>query len=168
MEWSSCKLIDVCSVESSDLSLNDLEDDNGIYPLYGATGFLKNIDFFSRAESSIAIVKDGAGVGRTFICLDKSSILGTLQYILPLEGFDLYFVYYLLKNINFDKYIVGSTIPHIYFKDYSKEKISIPLLFEQKKIGSFLYNIDLKIDFIKSRIDMTIKFKKGLLERMFI
>ena len=59
----------------------------------------------------------------------------------------------LFQKVEFLKYIIGSTIPHIYFKDYSKEKIKIPSLSEQKKIADFLSAIDEKIEKIDSELD---------------
>jgi len=67
-------------------------------------------------------VKDGAGVGKILICEPKTSVLGTLDIIKPKKYVNLYFLYSLLSRIRFTKYTTGSTIPHIYFKDYKKEK----------------------------------------------
>ncbi|WP_158841917.1 restriction endonuclease subunit S [Polaribacter sp. L3A8] len=39
---------------------------------------------------------------------------------------------------------MGSNILHIYFKDYSKEKIKIPSLKEQQKTANYLSTIDTK------------------------
>ena len=122
-EWKSKRLMDVISASSSNLAIGDLEDNFGEYKLYGAIGFIKKIDFHEKSEPYIAIVKDGAGVGRTLLCESNSSILGTLQYLTPKEGNNLQFIYYLLSQFNFRKYVIGSTIPHIYYKDYSKHNI---------------------------------------------
>ncbi|WP_095608059.1 restriction endonuclease subunit S [Methanosphaera cuniculi] len=116
----------------------------------------------------MGIVKDGASVGRIFLCDKKSSILGTLSYLHPKNGFNLYFCYYLLSTVHFQKYVVGSTIPHIYFKDYSKEKVKIPTLEKQEKIGSFLRCIDRKIKLLNKQIDLMKNYKSGLLQKMFI
>ena len=71
----------------------------------------------------ISIVKDGSGVGNISFHEKNTSVVNTSQYILPKENVDLSFIYYLLQTINLDKYKTGSTIPHIYFKDYSIEKV---------------------------------------------
>lgn len=39
---------------------------------------------------------------------------------------------------------------------------------EQKKMGSFLKEIDKKINYVKEQIDKTREFKKGLLQQMFV
>lgn len=166
-EWKNVRLNDVLESSSSNLSLNDLEDNEGDYDLYGATGIVKSVDFYEKENSYLAIVKDGAGVGRSFLCKPYTSIVGTMQYLTPKEGYDLKFSYYLLNTIEFRKYIVGSTIPHIYFKDYSKEKIKVPSLKEQEKIGNLISDVDTKIRLIEDQISKTENFKKGLLQQMF-
>lgn len=72
----------------------------------------------------MAIVKDGPGVGNLILGDEKTSILGTLQYLNTNSENHLIFTYYLLLTINFKKYVVGSTIPHIYFKDNIQQKKS--------------------------------------------
>ncbi len=167
-DWKKFILKDILLSSSSNLSMADLEDNFGDYKLYGATGFIKCIDFFDQKEGYMAIVKDGAGVGKTFLCDPKSSVLSTLLYLTPKKDYNLKFCYYLLKTLHFGKYKVGSTIPHIYYKDFSKEKVFIPSVEEQEKIARFLTAIDKKIDFTQNQITEMEKFKKGLLQQMFV
>ena len=167
-DWEEKKLGQIASKVSSSISANTIEENVGEYKIYGASGYLKSIDFYREEEPYISIVKDGAGVGRTLLCEAKSSVLGTLDIIKPKNNVNLYFIYSLLNNINFTKYITGSTIPHIYFKDYSKEKIKIPTIEEQTKIANFLSAIDTKIESVNTQIENTQQFKKGLLQQMFI
>ncbi len=91
-----------------------------------------------------------------------------MDIIKPKINANLYFIYSLLNNIDFTKYITGSTIPHIYFKDYSKEKIKLPSIKEQTKISNFLSAIDDKIEKVDTQIEHTQQFKKGLLQQLFV
>jgi len=166
--WEEKRLGEVSIKSSSNISANTIEDNFGDYKIYGANGYLKSIDFYEVEEEYISIVKDGAGVGRTLLCEKKSSVLGTLDIIKPKINVNLYFVYSLLNNMDFTKYITGSTIPHIYFKDYSKQKIEIPCIEEQTKIANFLSAIDKKIELVNTQIDKTQAFKKGLLQQLFV
>ena len=167
-DWEEKKLGEVCTKKSSNISANTIEENTGDYKIYGASGYLKSIDFFREEKEYISIVKDGAGVGRTLLCDAKSSVLGTLDIIQPKKDINLYFIYSLLNNINFSKYSIGSTIPHIYFKDYSKENIKIPCFEEQQKIANYLSAIDKKIANVQTQIAKTQTFKKGLLQQMFV
>ena len=168
-EWIEKKLGDVCNKSSSNLSANSLGYGKGKYPIFGATGYLQNIETYQETEDYISIVKDGAGVGRVLFCKAKSSVLGTLDKILvDKKKNNLLFIYLLLLNLDFKKYVAGSTIPHIYFKDYSKERVGIPCLEEQTKIANFLSAIDSKIEQVAKQLEHTKEFKKGLLQQMFV
>lgn len=167
-EWKQYKLKDVLTVKSSSISINQLEENTGDYPLYGASGFLKNIDFCEMDVNYISIVKDGSGVGNLSFHEKNSSIVNTSQYLLPKKNFNINFLYYLLQTINLMKYVNGSSIPHIYFKDYCIEKINIPSLDEQEKIGKLFVDVDITMENLNKNINATQEFKKGLLQQMFV
>jgi type I restriction enzyme S subunit len=153
--------------KSSNISANSLLLNNGKYKIYGSSGFLKTIDFYTEDKPYIAIVKDGS-VGNSFICDSNSSVLGTLDIIQNKDDMNLYFLYLLLSKIKFSKYVQGSSIPHIYYKDYSVELLPIPTLAEQEKIASFLTTIDEELALLTSQIEKTQNYKQGLLQQMFI
>lgn len=167
-DWEEKRLGEIATKESSNISANTIEENFGEFKIYGASGLLKKIDFFREEKPFVSIVKDGAGVGRTLLCDGNSSVLGTLDIIKPKVKVVLYFLYSVLNNVRFEKYIVGSTIPHIYFKDYSSERITIPCYEEQQKIATYLSSIDTKIENVNNQITQTQTFKKGLLQQMFV
>ena len=55
---------------------------------------------------------------------------------------DLDFIFALLTNSDLNKKFSGSTIPHIYFKDYGKEFYLVPVLSEQYLVGRLFKRID--------------------------
>lgn len=137
-EWTMVRLEDVCNKASSNISLNKVAGDLGEYPLFGASGLAKNIDFYHQEKEYIAIVKDGAGVGRVMMLPSKSSIVGTMQYLLPKSNIHINYLCYILKQLDLAKYASGATIPHIYFKDYSKEDVFLPPIAKQREIAEVL------------------------------
>ena len=132
--WEIKKIRDICDKASSNIVQNKILELDGDYPVYGASGYVQNVDFFHRDSPYIGIVKDGAGVGRVNIYPAYSSLLGTLQYIIPKDGYLLEYVAYALKGLNLASYASGATIPHIYFKNYGETEISVAPLPEQEKI----------------------------------
>lgn len=166
-EWEEKKLYEIAIKKSSNISANKIEDNQGDYIIYGASGILKKVDFFEEEFDYISIVKDGAGVGRLFFCERKTSVLGTMEIIKPKPGISTYFLYFVLQNIDFAKYVTGSTIPHIYFKDYSHEFSVLPCYAEQTKIANFLSAHDEKIRLVQIKIEKMELWKKGLLQKMF-
>ena len=132
--WEIKKIKDICDKASSNIAQNKIADIDGDYPVFGASGFVQNVNFFHRDSPYVGIVKDGAGVGRVNIYPAYSSLLGTLQYIIPKEGFSLEYVAYALKSLNLASFASGATIPHIYFKNYGESPIPVPPIAEQEKI----------------------------------
>lgn len=136
------RLEDVCEKGSSNLKQSDVIDKNGKYEIYGASGLIGKADFFHQEKSYIAVVKDGAGIGRTILLPEKTSVIGTMQYILPNERVIPKYLYYVIRYMHLEKYFTGATIPHIYFKDYRKEEFNLYDLPEQEKIVSTLSRIE--------------------------
>ena len=131
---SKALLKDVCSKGSSSLRQKDVAND-GPFPVIGASGVVGSSSTYQFDRPYLAVVKDGAGVGRVIRCQAKSSILGTMQAIMPGERVTLDYLQHLLRNMNLGNYASGATIPHIYFKDYGKAVISVPPLEEQEDIS---------------------------------
>ena len=81
-----------------------------------------------------------------------------------------YFAYYfsngLIKDVS--RLTQGSTIIHLYWKDFKKVKVMLPSLEEQEKITNILISIDEKLNEINNIIDSMKEFKKGLLQQMFV
>ena len=143
---------DVCKKGSSNVALKDILSNDGKYPIYGASGFIKTVDFYHQEQDYIAIVKDGAGVGRTMLLPKQSSVIGTMQYIIPNELVDIKYLYYAVVYMNLAKYYMGAAIPHIYFKDYQTEPLKLPSLSEQKHISAIFEKIDELINQRKTQL----------------
>lgn len=167
-DWQAKSLSSISYSETSPLSANKIEARSGRYKVYGASGVLQTLDTYHYENSYIAIVKDGAGAGRISFCEPKSSVLGTMIVIQPRENVDKRFLYNLLSLLDFNKYITGSTIPHVYYKQYSKETFLVPGFNEQQKIAHFLNSIDNLIALQQNKLTHAKLFKKSLLQRMFV
>ncbi|CAM3989261.1 restriction endonuclease subunit S [Staphylococcus schweitzeri] len=169
-EWKVTSIQDVTKYTSSKKSSNQYADkiDSKGYPVYDAVREIGKDSNYDIEESYISILKDGAGVGRLNLRPEKSSVIGTMGY-LQANNIDLEFLYYRMKIVDFKKYIIGSTIPHLYFKDYSKETIYIPSsIQEQAKIGKFISNLDKMIENKTRKLNCLKQLKQGLLQGMFI
>lgn len=115
-------LNDICINLSSSLSMKNVEE-KGKFPVYGANSVVGYNNELIIEEDYIALIKDGAGVGRVYHLPKNSYVLGTMMILIPKEGFEPSYLKAVIENINFDNYVSGSTIPHLYFKDIKKIKI---------------------------------------------
>lgn len=165
--WEYKKLNEVCEKGASNIVINKLTDNSGEYPLFGASGLVKNIDFFHQDKPYIGIVKDGAGVGRVNIYPAYSSLVGTMQYIFPKEGYSIDFIKYFLVKLDLSHCVSGATIPHIYFKDYGKENIPTPSLDTQLAIVSELDKINELIRLKKEQLKDFDNLAQSLFYEMF-
>ena len=128
------KIEDVCDKATSNLKQSDVMNKKGLFPVFGAAGYLGKIDTFHQSKPYVAIVKDGAGIGRTMLLPAKSSVIGTMQYLLPKDNILPAYLYYVIKARHLEKYFSGATIPHIYFKDYKNEQFDLVNFEKQKQI----------------------------------
>ena len=118
------RLEDVCERDSSNLRQADVAGRSGDYPIYGA------------------IVKDGAGIGRTVLLPAKSSVIGTMQYLLPKKNVLPEYLCYVVRYMHLEKYFSGATIPHIYFRDYKSEEFNLVPVDYQEEIVATLGKIE--------------------------
>ena len=136
------KLEDVCERGTSSLMQKDIVDKNGKYPVYGASGRIGSMETYQQEHQTVAVVKDGAGIGRTMLLPEKSSVIGTMQYLIPKNCIESEYLYYVVKYMHLEKYFSGATIPHIYFRDYKTEEFNLHDKMEQREIVSTLKRIE--------------------------
>ena len=129
---------DVCEKGASNLKQSDVVNMTGEYPIYGAAGYIGNVDFYHQEKPYVAIVKDGAGIGRTTLYPAKSSVIGTMQYLLPKDNVLPEYLCYVVRHMHLEKYFTGATIPHIYFRDYKNEQFNLDSLDKQAEIIEIL------------------------------
>lgn len=161
------QLGDICTKASSNIAQKDLEDCDGIYPIYGASGLIKYIDFYQQPNPYVAVVKDGAGVGRIMLLPAKSSVIGTMQYILPNKGTNVAYLAYAMEHMGLAKYYTGATIPHIYFKDYCKELLREHCESEQQEIAAVLDKLTGLISLRKQQLAKLDELVKSRFVEMF-
>ena len=136
------RLEDVCERDSSNLRQADVAGRSGDYPIYGASGYIGNVDFYHQELPYVAIVKDGAGIGRTVLLPAKSSVIGTMQYLLPKKNVLPEYLCYVVRYMHLEKYFSGATIPHIYFRDYKSEEFNLVPVDYQEEIVATLGKIE--------------------------
>ncbi len=161
------KLEDVCERASSNLKQSDIIDKNGDYPIYGASGYIGSVDFYHQDKPYVAVVKDGAGIGRTTLHPAYSSVIGTMQYLLPKDNVLPKYLYYVVKYMHLEKYFTGATIPHIYFKDYKHEKFNLDKIDRQREIIDSLGKIENIIEKRRQELDKLDELVKARFVEMF-
>ena len=127
------RLKDVCIKGTSNIRQKDVNE-SGRYPVYGAAGPVGFMNSFQYDEPYVGVVKDGAGIGRATYLPSNSSIIGTMQALIPKNNVLPKYLYYAVSSMHLEKYYSGATIPHIYFKNYKHERFALVSKKEQEQI----------------------------------
>ena len=161
------KLKEICTGYTKNIAQKELDDLSGDYEIFGASGLIKKIDYYISEVPYIGIVKDGSGVGRVNSYPAKSSLIGTMQYIVPNNDVDLQFLMYGLRSLNLGNLNRGAAIPHIYFKEYKEFELNVPSKEEQQKIATELDTIQSAIDNKKQQLSLLDEAVKSRFIEMF-
>ena len=146
------RLNELCTKGKSSLRQKDISN-GGPYAVYGASGIVGSMNSFQNAMPYVAVVKDGAGVGRTSACAANTSVLGTMQALIPTDGTNRDYLLHLIRSLRLGDDFSGSTIPHIYFKDYGKTLVPFHNPVEQQRIVDILSTVERQIEGSKQQLD---------------
>lgn len=163
----SCrKLKDVVRQQKSSLKLSDLKK-QGDFPVFGASGLVGYRDSFQSEKEAVAIIKDGAGIGRVSMLPKHSSVLGTMQMMEPTEEISNSYLFYYLSHLKLGKSFTGSTIPHIYFKNYSNSSFPDVSYDQQCQIAEKLDAIRKSIEHKTDQLNILDSLVKSRFMEMF-
>ena len=143
-------------------------NESGKYPVYGASGVSGYLEDYKCNQDSILIIKDGSGAGTVSYATGEYSVIGTLNYLTVKPRYSLKYLYFFLKEFNFESFKTGMAIPHIYFKDYGKAKIYCPPIEEQEQISNGLTIIENKLNIESNLLKSLYMEKQYLLNNMII
>lgn len=162
-------LFDLVKCKTSTLQENEVATYyNGKYKVFGASGIIATINKYQFEEDGILVLKDGSKAGKIQYAEGKYSVVGTSVVLIPNNADDARYLYFAMLSIDFDKYKVGSGIPHIYFKDYSCERIYYPNSALRIRIAKVLDAYEQKVEIEKEMLSALQKQKAFLLQSMFI
>lgn len=137
--WAHCKLVDVCKTyQPKTIAVKALRS-TGDFFVYGANGIIGKHDEYNH-ESQEVIVGCRGTCGVVHITRPKSWINGNAMVIHPNNPamFDIDFLYYLVKSVDYSKVITGVAQPQITRANLSKVIIDVPSIETQSIIASEL------------------------------
>ncbi|NMW82175.1 restriction endonuclease subunit S [Mobiluncus mulieris] len=165
-ECRRVKLNEICTKGKSSLRQKDVFND-GSYSVYGASGVVGTTCDYQNEIPYVAVVKDGAGVGRTSACEAMTSVLGTMQALIPNSNVERDYLLHLVRSLRLGEGFSGSTIPHIYFKDYGRIEVPLPSLEAQNQIVSQLGLVEAQITQAEAQIEQLDSLVKSRFVEMF-
>lgn len=168
--WRKVAIKDICWSKSSNKLAKHFGSDYhlyepGIYPVFNANQQITSISVYDADVPYISIIRDGTGVGRVDLRPAYSSVISTMNYLFN-KNSNLEFLYYILQNkINWQNYFTGSTIPHLYFRDFAEHKLYVPCLAEQERISGLLASVEQLIAQSTRLKNHYTQLKKAILQR---
>ena len=118
--------------------------EDGTVPIYGGNGILGYTNISNYGEC-IIIGRVGAYCGSVYYEEKECWISDNAIAAIPIEGLDVYYAYYLLKNLHLNYRHIGTSQPLLTQEILNKIDCQIPEYHVQKKISDFLRRIDDKI-----------------------
>lgn len=114
----------------------------GKYPVAGSTGTIGYHDEFT-AEAPVIVMGRSGNIGNPRLYLCNCWTHNTSLYVKQIYEAEPLWVFYLLKNLNYDGFVGGSAVPTLNRNDVHTYGIAIPPLELQKsfsqKVMSLIY-----------------------------
>lgn len=169
-DWENAKLNDILNCEMSKHELTDVDNEReGKFPIFNHGDIYKRVPWYDMEVDYIALSIAG-NPGNCRLYPKCTSINSTQAYLYPKDDVDvnLRWVFANVIYINFDKYIQGSTIKGLRWKDIKNETIPLPCNDEQNKIGDFIGTFALYSQLLDEELRMWKLMKKAMLQKLFI
>ena len=169
--WEIKKLGEITQINTGKKDVKDKKDD-GKYLFFVRSEKIERIDSYSFDGEAILIPGDGK-IGEVYHYINGKFDYHQRVYKISNfhnDVFGKYIYYYLEKNFlrQAMKNTAKATVDSLRMDTLTKMPIELPSFEEQIKIANSLTFTDEKINLAKNNIDVANKFKKGLLQQMFI
>jgi type I restriction enzyme S subunit len=164
-DWILYKLEEIISINQGNALSTKSHKDDG-YPVFGANGKIGYYNEFSHLNSEVLLTCRGSTCGTINKSKPKSYITNNSMVLSPKEKKEINkeFLYYIMKKVNYSKFITGTGQPQITKTEIKSAQIPIPEVKEQKKIASILLSVDKSIEKTDEVIEETKELKKGLMQ----
>lgn len=136
VKFKTVKLKDVLTIKNGK-SQKKIEDESGIYGIYGTGGLMGNTNSYIGEEKSIIIGRKGT-IDSPLFMKEKYWVIDTAFYT---DNFlyDSKYLYYIIKRINFHNYSKSAVIPSLTKNDLNEIDILVTEDFSYaKKISLYL------------------------------
>ena len=161
---------DYCLITGTDFKNGYIDWDNCVYVEKLRFDQDKNIQI---KNNDVLVTKDGT-IGKVALVKNviKPTTLNSGVFVLRpfVKDINSKFLFFVLNSFYFDTFIsnitAGSTITHLYQKDFVKFRFVVPPLAEQEKIAEVLSDTDLWIESTEALLAKKRQIKKGAMQKL--
>jgi type I restriction enzyme, S subunit len=140
---------------------------HGCYPVAGSNGIIGWHDKFTTKAIGVTIGRSG-NIGNAYIYNTDFWAHNTTLYVKDFKGNDPVFIYYFLKNIDFNSFNAGSAVPTLNRNHIHPIPIFLPPLTTQKAIAEVLSSLDDKIDLLHRQNKTLEQMAETLFRQRFV
>ena len=145
----------------------------GFYPYYGAAGSIDSVNSYKFEGYHLLVAEDGTvtkdGTHPMLQLVDGKFWVSNHAHVLQGKTKqDTLLLYYMLNNVNINKYITGAVQPKLSKRNLLNIKILLPPLPEQKAIAEVLSSLDDKIDLLHRQNKTLENMAQTLFQKWFI
>jgi type I restriction enzyme S subunit len=164
--WSIIKLKYIARIYNGQ-DQKEVEDINGVYPVYGSGGIFGYSNEFLFEGPSVLLGRKGT-VDKPRLVLSPFWSVDTAYYTKISKKMDHKLFFHLCTHINFDYFIYGSAVPSMTARDLNDIKFPIPTPNEQTQIVKYLdFKTDLIDEFIANRQKQIDLLKEQLRKKVY-
>ncbi len=188
-DWDVKKLGDIATIQKGKgISKEDIATDGAtkcilygelytkyqevIKKIHSRTNLSPNTLIFSKANDVVlpASGESNIDIAKASCVTEDGVALGGDMSIIRSKCDGIFLAYYLsnAKKDTIAKLAQGNSVVHLYASQLSNLELEMPVVMEQKKIADFLIAVDEKIALTEKELVQAQKFKKALLQKMFI
>lgn len=170
--WEQRKAKEICFISTGKSNTQDRVAD-GKYPFYVRSPIIEHSNRYLFDEEAVLTVGDGVGTGKVFHYVNGKYDLH--QRVYRMYGFSKiitakYFFYY-FSNHFYDRVMAmtaKTSVDSVRYEMIAGMDIAIPTVPEQELISNYFTVLDNLITLHQQKLDTLKRFKKAMLDKMFI
>lgn len=169
-DWESAVLGEIARLYQPATISSAQLDANGIYPVFGANGYIGRYNKKNHDTDQVCVSCRGAKCGAVNYVHGQVWITGN-SMVCNIDGNEdilkKYF-YYAMSSMDYSGVITGGAQPQITRDNLQRLNVLIPCPDEQRLIADFLSDFDEAITAAKKELELWKELKKCLLQQMFV
>lgn len=170
-EWEPKTLIDVCRMQAGKfVAAADIKEQNarGLFPCYGGNGLRGFTATHTHDGFYPLIGRQGALCGNIKLASGRFHATEHAVVATPNGGVDVVWLYYLLDQLNLNRFATGQAQPGLSVDVLEKVPVTVPNNErEQQRIAICLSSLDNLIAAYTNKLEALKTHKKGLMQQLF-
>ncbi len=162
-EWSVVTIGDVITLQRGhDLPVTERTE--GDFPVVGSNGIVGYHNEYKAKGPGVSMGRSGT-IGKIYYCDSDYWPLNTSLYVKDFKNNNPKFIYYLLQNLDYERFNSGTSVPTLNRNLVHPYKIIFPKQYdEQQKIAYILSKVDSQIQDNQNYLSKLQELKKGLMQ----